>query len=136
MQSAMKLFSPEWCDAAIGAANASTTMRKGFKDPETFTYKMEFSCLDADLACHVEWDKGKVIAWTPPKFEESELWLVIKADVATWRLAAEGSSEGGTLLMGGKIKFAKGPMSAAIENGGAFNSFLRSWGEVPTDWDA
>lgn len=37
--------------------------------------------------------------------------------------------------MKGQIKFAKGPMSAAIENAGALNNFLLTWGQVPTDWD-
>ncbi|QHE73876.1 hypothetical protein GFS60_07547 (plasmid) [Rhodococcus sp. WAY2] len=37
--------------------------------------------------------------------------------------------------MKGQIKFAKGPMSAAIENAGALHNFLLTWGQVPTDWD-
>jgi len=136
MAAELKLFSPEWCDAAKEAVNASEAMYKGFKDPDSFTNKMAFTCSDVDLTCHLEWEKAKVVQWTPPQFDESDLWLVISADVATWRKAAEGKSEGGLLLMSGKIKFLKGPMSAAIENGGAFNAFLLAWGQVPTDWEA
>ena len=54
---------------------------------------------------------------------------------AAWQAAAAGKEEGGKLLMKGQIKFAKGPMSAAIENAGALNNFLLTWGQVPTDWD-
>lgn len=133
--SELTLFSEEWCKAAMVAANNSATMQAGFKDPDTFTNLMAFTCTDADLTTHLEWEKGHVVDWSPPKYDESDLWLVIGADLETWKTAAQGGSEAGTLLMSGKIKFLKGPMSAAIENGGAFNSFVRSWGEVPTDWN-
>ncbi len=131
-----KFFSQAWCDKAIQAVNANEAMRAGFKDPDAFTNKMAFVCTDRpDCAVHLEWDKGRVVSWTTPKFDESELWLVINGTQETWRTAASGAEEGGKLLMGGKIKIAKGPMSAAIENAGAFNSFLATWGEVATDWD-
>jgi putative sterol carrier protein len=130
-----KFFSPEWCEQAKDVANANEKMFRGFKDPSTFTHKMEFGCTDRDLATHLEWKEGVCVHWGPPTFDPDELWLVIEADVDTWRTAAAGTSEGGQLLMAGKIKFAKGPVSAAIENAGAFNNFLRSWGDVDTDWD-
>lgn len=135
MADLLKLFSSEWCAAAREACNASEAMYKGFKDPATFTNKMAFTCLDRDLVTHMEWEKAKIVEWGPEKYSDDDLWLVIAANVATWRKAAEGKTEGGLLLMSGKIKFLKGPMSAAIENGGAFNNFLLSWGQVPTDWD-
>jgi hypothetical protein len=135
MADELTFFSSDWCKAAMPAVNESETMMRGFKDPASFTNKMAFTCSDRDLTTHVEWKAGQVVAWSPPIYDEDDLWLIISADVATWRLAAEGGSEGGTLLMVGKIKFVKGPMSAAIENGGAFNSFLRAWGDVPTDWN-
>jgi hypothetical protein len=130
----LPFFSSEWCAAATVTCNASEKTYQGFKDPKNFTHKMEFGCLDRDLSTHMEWREGKVASWGPPIFAADELWLVIKADVDTWREVAAGTSEGGKLLMAGKIKFVKGPMAAAIENGGAFNNFLRSWGAVPTDW--
>ena len=131
----MKFFSPEWCEAAAKAGNASEKMYKGFKDPKKFSHKMEFGCLDRDLATHMQWEEGQIAAWGAPEYDEADIWLTIEADVATWREAAEGKKEAGTLLMSGKIKFVKGPMSAAIENSGAFNNFIKAWGEVPTDWD-
>ncbi|HZQ28529.1 MAG TPA: hypothetical protein VFA94_12590 [Acidimicrobiales bacterium] len=130
-----KFFSAEWCEAALEVCNANEKVYQGFKDPLNFSHKMEFACLDRDLATHMEWKEGRVASWGPPVYDESDLWLIIKADVATWREVAEGGSEGGKMLMAGKIKFVKGPMAAAIENGGAFNNFLRSWGAVATDWD-
>lgn len=36
--------------------------------------------------------------------------------------------------MAGELTFVKGPMTAAIENAGALNNFLRSGGRVPTEW--
>jgi putative sterol carrier protein len=136
MSDNLKFFSQEWCDAAIAMINTNEVMYKGFKDPATFTNKMEFGCIGReDVACHLEWEKAKVVSWTPRKFDEGDLWLVINGSLETWRKVASGDAEGGKLLLAGKVKFAKGPMSAAIENAGAFNAFLLAWGQVPTDWD-
>lgn len=128
-------FSPDWCAAAREACNADEAMYKGFKDPATFTHRMEFRCADRDLATHLEWEQARIVSWTAPSFDESDLYLVISADLSTWQQVAAGDSEGGTLLLAGKITFEKGPMAAAIENGGAFNNFLLSWGKVDTDWN-
>ena len=133
---AVPFFSQAWCDEAMAACNASEAMYKGFKDPSTFTNRMAFGVMGRDdLVTHLEWKEGRIISWSPATFDESDLWLIINATIPTFRQAAEGQSEGGKLLMAGKIKFAKGPMSAAIENGAAFNNFLLAWGQPDTDWD-
>jgi hypothetical protein len=134
MSESLKFFSPEWCAAATEVCNAEPKVLAGFREPAKFTHRMEFGCLDSGLATHVEWKEGVVIAWGAPMFAEEDLWLRINAAESTWREAAEGGKEAGQLLMAGKIKFAKGPMSAAIENGGAFNNFIKGWGKVPTVW--
>lgn len=131
---AAKFMSPEWCEQAQVALNASEEMHKGFRDPENFTNKMMFDCNDNDAKVHLEWEKAKITYMGPPKFEDDDLWLIIRADVATWQEAASGNTEGGKLLMAGKIKFAKGPITAAVQNAGAFNAFLKTWGAVDTDW--
>ena len=133
MSEPLKFFSAEWCAAAAEACNAEPKVIAGFREPNKFTHKMEFGC-PSGLATHVEWKEGVVVAWGPPTYAEDELWLRINADESTWKEAAEGGKEAGQLLMAGKIKFAKGPMSAAIENGGAFNNFIKAWGKVPTVW--
>ena len=136
MSKGLKFFSQEWCDVAIGKINANDLVYKGFKDPATFTHRMEFGTIGRDdIATHLEWEAAKVVSWTTRQYPEDDLWLKINASLETWRKVAEGAAQGGTLLLGGKIKFAKGPMAAAIENGSAFNNFLLTWGEVPTDWD-
>lgn len=135
MSEKLNFFSEEWCAAALLAVNSNDAVYQGFKDPGAFTNRMEFACTDREVVSHVEWDKGKVISWTPPKFDEGDLWVVINGEIANWQRAAAGEEEGGKLLMAGQIKLAKGPMSAAIENAGALNHFLLSWGQVPTDWD-
>ena len=134
MSEPLKFFSAEWCAEAIEACNAEPKVIAGFREPAKFTHRMEFGCLDTGLASHVEWKEGVVVAWGPPSFPEEDLWLKINADEATWKEASEGGKEAGQLLMAGKIKFGKGPMSAAIENGGAFNNFIKAWGKVPTAW--
>lgn len=136
MTEPLTFFSPEWCAAAMDACNEEPKVIKGFREPKKFSHRMEFGCLDRDLATHVEWTEGKVTAWDAPSYPEDDLWLKINADLETWKEAASGSTEAGKLLMAGKIKFGKGPMSAAIENGGAFNNFIRAWGNVPTQWPA
>jgi hypothetical protein len=134
MTEPLQFFSAEWFAVALEVCNAEPKVIRGFREPKKFTHRMEFACLDRDLATHVEWHEGVVTAWSPPKYDEDDLWLKINADLATWQEAASGANEAGKLLMAGKIKFGKGPMSSAIENGGAFNNFIRAWGAVPTIW--
>ncbi|ASR05588.1 hypothetical protein [Gordonia rubripertincta] len=132
----LKFFSQEWLDAAIEAVNANEAIYNGFKDPESFTNKMEFRTTGNEgVASHLEWERGRLVSWTQPKFEESELWLIITGGLDTWKTAAAGDEQGGRLLLAGKMKFLQGPMSAAIENAEALNNFLLTWGQVPTDWD-
>jgi hypothetical protein len=134
MTELLPFFSAEWCEAAIEVCNAEPKVLRGFREPLKFTHRMEFGCLDRPLSSHVEFLEGRVVAWSPPKYDEDDLWLKINGDLDTWKDAAAGNNEAGKLLMQGKIKFGKGPMSSAIENGGAFNNFIRSWGNVPTEW--
>ncbi|ABG99980.1 conserved hypothetical protein (plasmid) [Rhodococcus jostii RHA1] len=136
MTNKLKFFSREWCDAAIEAVNANEAFRAGLKDPLTFTNKMEFGVLGRDgVASHLESKEGKIVSWTPRTFDESELWMVVNGSLETWQTAAAGDVAGEKLLMTGQIKLAKGPVSGAIENAAALNVFLRTWGEIPTDWD-
>jgi hypothetical protein len=133
---AAKFFSAEWCELAKQHVNANAAMMAGFKDPKSFTNKMRFATLDRELSTDWEWKEAVAIDVNPgPKYSDDDLWLIIAANLAGWQEAAAGKTEGGKLLMAGKIKFKKGPMSAAIENGGAFNNFLKAWGEFETDWD-
>ena len=132
---AMKFYSPEWCEAAAAAINANPAVMKGFKDPSTFTHKMYFGNLDNDVITHLTFEKGVVTYWGPPIHDVSEIAFGIKGKVEHWREAAEGRTEGGKLLMGGKLKITDGNIQLAIQNAGAFNNFLSSWGQVDTDWD-
>ncbi|ABH00970.1 conserved hypothetical protein (plasmid) [Rhodococcus jostii RHA1] len=135
MTDALKFFSQEWCDAAHVAVNANPAVYQGFKDPATFTNRMEFGVTGRDdLVCHLAWDRGTVVSWTPRKYDDHDLWIKVTGSLETWQQAAAGQAEGGTLLMAGQIKFTKGPMSSAIENAGALNNFLLTWGQVPTEW--
>lgn len=137
MSENLKFFSQEWLDVAIEAVNGNEAIYKGFKNPDTFTNKMEFRTSDRDgEASHLVWERGRLVSWTPPQFDEDELWLVIAGGIDTWQAAAAGDEQGDHLLMTGKIKFLKGPMSAAIENAGALNNFLLTWGQIPTDWNS
>lgn len=136
MTTELKFFSQEWLDAALEAVNDNPAVRAGFKDADSFTNKMQFGTNGHDdLVSHLEWDQGRLVSWTTPKFDEDELWLVINGGLDTWQTAAAGKEQGGRLLLAGKMKFAKGPMSAAIENAEALNAFLATWGRVPTDWN-
>jgi hypothetical protein len=132
----LPFFSQQWCDAAKAVTNTNEEMTRGFKDAGSFTNRMAFGTLDRpDLVTYVEWKAGQVVSWTPAQFDEADLWVIIDAALPTWRECAEGASEGKTLLMAGQLKLVKGPITAAIENANAFNSFLRSWGRVDTDWN-
>ncbi len=131
-----KLFSQEWCDAAKEAVNSNPEVFDGFKNAGSFTNKMEFGTIGReDLASHIEWDGGRIVSWTPRKFDESQLWLIINGSLETYQKAAAGEQPAGKLLLAGQIKFAKGPMTAAIENAPALNAFLLTWGQVPTEWE-
>lgn len=129
-------FSQAWCDAATTAANANEAMYQGFKDAASFTNRMAFGTLGRDdLITHVEWQAGRILSWTPPQFDESDLWVIINADLPTWQECADGVSDGRKMLMAGRLKLAKGPITAAIENADALNNLLLSWGQVDTDWN-
>ncbi|KRB80134.1 hypothetical protein ASE01_01130 [Nocardioides sp. Root190] len=134
---ATKFFSQEWCDGAMDAANASEPMYKGFKKASTFTNKMAFGVLGRDdLVSHLEWKEGRIVSWTSGRqYDQDELWLDIKADMETWKDLAEGRAEAGKMLVMGKVKFEKGPMSAAIENAVALHHFLQSWGRAADEID-
>lgn len=131
----VKFMSPEWGEQAAAAINANPAMRAGLRDADNFTNKMMFDCNDTEAKVHLEFDKGVVGYMGAPKYSDDDLWLIIRADKETWKEAASGNTEGGKLLMAGKIKFAKGPITAAVQNAQAFNEFLKTWGAVDTDWD-
>lgn len=137
MNGKLKFFSQEWCDAAIDAINANSELCTGFKDSATFTNKMEFSTRDrVDVITQLEWEKGRLLSWTSSRrFDKRELWVVLSADLATWKQAAAGDVAGSKLLMQGRIVFLQGPLAAAIENSPALDNFLLTWGAIPTDWD-
>ena len=129
-------FSQAWCDEAKDACNSTEAIYKGFKDPSTFTNYMAFGTVGRDdLVTHLQWKGGQLVSWTLAQYDESDLWVVTNADLATWRECADGVSEGKKLLMAGRLKLVKGPITAAIQNADAFNNFLRSWGQVATDWN-
>jgi hypothetical protein len=129
----LPFMSPEWCEEALRVTNANEAIYRGFKDGKTFTNKMEWRTPGVGVT-HQEWDAGRMVYFGPPKFEESEIWIVLEGGVEAWRAAAEGEADGARLLMGGQIKLVKGPISACLENASAFNVVLENWGNVDTEW--
>lgn len=134
MADQLKFFSQEWCEAARQAVNDNKEVYKGFKKPDSWTNKMVFRTNDGPATTLV-WEQGELVSWTAGSIDDNELWLIIEGNLETWQNAAAGKEQGGKLLMLGKIKFVKGPMSAAIENSNALNNFLLTWGQIPTDWN-
>ncbi|TQR84313.1 hypothetical protein D8S82_22465 [Mycobacterium hodleri] len=134
MAGQLQFFSQEWCDAARTEINDNKEVYKGFKDPDTFTNKMVFRTIDGP-ATTLQWDQGELASFTAGATDGDDVWLIIEGTRETWQTAAAGTVAGGKLLMLGKIKFVKGPMSAAIENANALNNFLLSWGQIDTDWN-
>jgi hypothetical protein len=134
---AVKFFSDEWCTAAMEAINNNDAVYKGFKDAATFTHKMYFGLLDGPQSkTYFTFEAGKLTEWTTkPIHSEDEIAFGLVAKIEHFREAAEGRTEGGKLLMGGKLKIAHGNIQLAIQNAGAFNNFLLSFGQVDTDWD-
>jgi putative sterol carrier protein len=129
-----KFMSKEWAEKAMAAINANPAVKAGLRDAPNFTNKMMFDCGEGQDAVHCEFEAGTLTYMGPPTFADDDLWLIIRADKDTWKTAASGEVEGGKLLMAGKIKFAKGPITAAVQNAAAFNNFLTTWGQVDTDW--
>jgi len=132
---ALKFLSDEWCAAAMEAINNNDAVYKGFKDPKTFNHKMYFGTLDAGEAMsYFTFVEAKLTEWTTKPYDPP-FDFGLKAKVEHFREAAEGRTEGGKLLMGGKLKITDGNIQLAIQNAGAFNNFLLSFGQVDTDWD-
>ena len=134
---AVKFFSEEWCNAAREAINNNPAVMKGLKDPANFTHKMYFKLLDGpESKTYFTFEKGVVTEWTTKEIhEQSEIGFGLGGKIEHFRDAAEGKVEGGKLLMGGKLKILDGNIQLAIQNAGAFNNFLLSFGQVDTDWD-
>lgn len=132
-----KFFSKEWCEQALVAEQAAgTDIYNGFKEPESFTHVLALECIDRpELITHIKYVAGRSATWTTDLFPEDEVWVRFRAKVEFWKQAAEGVKPGSDLIMGGRIKLTKGTMTSAVENAGAFNHFVASWGKVPTDWD-
>lgn len=135
--SELKFFSEEWCEQAlIAEREAAVAIYNGFKDATTFTHVLALECIDRpDLITHIQYVQGKSVKWTTNLFPEDEVWARFRAKVEHWRQAAEGVKPGSDLIMAGRIKLAKGTMTSAVENAGAFNNFVASWGKVSTDWN-
>lgn len=134
MPETLKFFSPQWCVEMAQIANADDQMYRGLHDAKTFTNHMHFGLVERpEVAIHVDWEQGKIANAAPARYGESDLWAMLNAHPDTWRLCAEGASAS-TLLMAGKVKLAKGPMTAAIQNAKALDRFVNLWGRIPTDW--
>jgi hypothetical protein len=131
---ALKFLSDEWCAAAMEAINNNDAVYKGLKDAKNFNHKMYFGVLDSDTMSYFTFVEGKLSEWTTKPYDPP-FDFGLKAKVEHFREAAEGRTEGGKLLMGGKLKITDGNIQLAIQNAGAFNNFLLSFGQVDTDWD-
>lgn len=135
MAELVTLFSQQWCDAARDIVNSDPQVYADLHDAPTFTNHMHFGLISRpEVAVHLDWEQGRVGQWTPAHYREDDLWAMLNAEVETWKQCAEGAS-GSKLLMAGKIKLAKGPMAAAIQNAKALDRFLNCWGQIPTDWN-
>jgi hypothetical protein len=134
---AMKFLSDEWCTGAMEAINNNDAVYRGFRDPKSFNHKMYFGLLDKpEVISYFTFEGGKLTEWTEEKIHgDGPFDFGLRANVDAFRQAAEGRVEGGKLLMGGLLKVTDGQISLAIQNAGAFNHFLLSFGQVDTDWD-
>ncbi|TCK26288.1 SCP2 sterol-binding domain-containing protein [Pseudonocardia endophytica] len=131
---ALTFLSDEWCAAAMEAINANDAVHQGFKAPETFDHPMYLGLLEKDVTTYFTFKGAKLTEWsTSPLHDAVDFGL--RAKVEHYREAAEGKAEAGTLLMGGQLKLVEGDVQLAIQNAAAFNAFLRTFGEIDTDWD-
>jgi hypothetical protein len=131
---ALKFLSDEWCAAAQEAINANDAVYQGFKDAETFDHPMYIGLLDKDVTTYFTFKGGKVTEWSNAP-REGAVDFGLRARAQTYREAAEGRSLAQQQLMGGHLKLVEGNVQLAIQNVGAFNAFLRTFGQIDTDWD-
>jgi hypothetical protein len=134
---AVKFFSEEWCEQVRVAINENPAVIKGFKDAGSFTHKMYFKLLDGpESKTYFTFEQGVITEWTTKQIhEDGDIAFGLGGKIEHFREAAEGRTEGGKLLMGGKLKIVDGNIQLAIQNAGAFNNFLLTFGKVDTDWD-
>jgi hypothetical protein len=139
MTEQLKFFSDEWCGAAAAAHHGDLAVRqsKALKDPVNFTHVIAFGVTDRpDLISHVQIVGGRVVSWSATNlYPEDEVWVRFQGKVEHFRDAAEGRTPAANLVMGGKVRLAKGTMKDAIENAKALNVLIGAWGDLPTDWD-
>ncbi len=131
-----QFFSQEWCDRALEVSNASERIYKGFKDAPSFSNLLVFEATDKEVGRLGLYVSGYIKQWAAADFPDTEVFSRFAADLDVWRIAAEKKPAGLPVADGReKIRLRRGPLQAAIENAPAFNAFLQSWGDVPTDWD-
>jgi hypothetical protein len=135
----LKFFSEDWCAAAAAAHQGDLAVRqaKALRDPAKANYILAFEVADRpDLISHVEIVAGHVKNWSATNlYPEDQIFARFVAPIEHFRDAAEGRTPAANLVMGGKMRLAKGTMKDAIENARALNVLLGAWGELPTDWD-
>ncbi len=130
---ALKFLSDEWCAAAMEAINANEAVYRGFKDPGSFDHPMYLGLLEKEVTTYFTFKGGKLTEWTNTPVHDS-VDFGLRGTVEHYREAAEGKAEAGKLLMGGQLKLVEGNVQLAIQNAGAFNAFLRTFGQIDTDW--
>jgi len=140
MTDQLKFFSEEWCDAALAAhvGALAEAEAKAVKDPANFNRVIAFEIADRpDLVTHLEYAGGRAVSWRSATnlFDEDRVCACFRGKVEHFREAAEGKTPAANLVMGGKVRLAKGSMKDAIENAKALNIIIRAWGDLPTDWD-
>jgi putative sterol carrier protein len=134
---AVKFFSEDWCKAAMEVINNNEKVYQGFNDPSTFTHKMYLRLLDGpESTTYFTFEQGKLTEWTTKEIHDlGEIDFGLGGRIEHFREAAEGTVDAVKLFMGGKLKILDGNLQLAIQNAGAFNNFLLSFGQVDTDWD-
>jgi hypothetical protein len=130
----LRFFSPGWCAEAMYLANRSTDLPEGLKDPGNFTLILAFECTDRpEVASWAQFVAGKVLTWEPGLPEATGAKAVLRAELDTWRSAAEDGEPGTTLLMAGRIKL-RDTKNKITYNYAAFDSLLATWAQISTDW--
>ncbi len=133
-----KFFSEEWCQLAMKAEQAeSARMQKAFKNPRTFSHVLAFEVADRPgILCHVKYEAGRTTAWTcTDLYPEDEVWARFRANLEHFQEGASGKTPAANLVMAGKMRLTKGTMKDAVENAQSLSLLVRTWGNVPTDWE-
>jgi putative sterol carrier protein len=126
-------FSPDWCEQM--SAMWEKQIAAVFADPEGYNYIVEWGEPDGNTQCQSRAERGVLLEWpSGKKFSDEECDFIIYAGRDTWGKLGRGELDPMEVVATGAVDVRKGDLGVIAKEGEAWKAFLRTLGQVPTNW--